>query len=81
MNKSKRNADVITHKLRPASTKVTNHSLEVASKEKRKKEKMVKRWKTKAMTAKRQTTRRGISLSSEKEENYENDTKDEIDLD
>ncbi len=42
---------------------------------------MVERWKIEAMAAKRQRARGGISLSSEKEENYKNDTRDKTDPD
>ena len=42
---------------------------------------MVKRRKTKAMAARCQRARREISLSREKEENYESDTGDETDPD
>ena len=41
----------------------------------------MKRQKTEAMAAKCQKARRGISLSSEREENYKSDTKDETDPD
>ncbi len=42
---------------------------------------MIEWQKTKAMAAKHQKARRGISLSSEEEKNYESDTKDETDPD
>ena len=42
---------------------------------------MIERRKTKAMTTRCQRAKGGISLSSKKEENYESDTKDEIDPD
>ena len=42
---------------------------------------MVEKEKTKAMAARRQKAKRGISLSNEEEENYENDTGDETDPD
>ena len=42
---------------------------------------MVKKRKTKAMAARCQKARSGISLSNEEEENYENNIRDEIDLD
>ncbi len=60
-------------------TKATNQRLEVARKERRKREEMVERRKTEAMTAKRQRVRRGISLSSEEEEIYKIDTRGETD--
>ncbi len=41
---------------------------------------MVERWKIEAIIAKRQRVRERISLSSEEEENYESDTKDETNL-
>lgn len=39
----------------------------------------MKRWKTKAMAAKRRRNRREISLSSEEERNYESNTKKDTD--
>ena len=42
---------------------------------------MVERRKTEAMAIRRQRASRGISLSSEKKENYESDIEDKIDLD
>ena len=41
----------------------------------------MKRRKTKAMAAKRQRARGGIHLSSEEKEDYESNTRDEIDSD
>lgn len=41
---------------------------------------MVKKQKTKAIAVKRQKAKERISLSSEEKKNYENDTKDKIDL-
>ena len=41
MNKDIRNADIVTCKLKPASTGATNHSLKVASKEKQKREEII----------------------------------------
>ena len=42
---------------------------------------MVERQKTKTMATKRCKDREGISLSSEKEGNYESNTRDDTDLD
>ncbi len=42
---------------------------------------MVEKRKTEAMAAKRRRARGGISSSSKEEDNYENNTRDEIDLD
>lgn len=61
--------------------RATNHKLEVAREERRKREEMVERRKTEAMAAKRQRARGGISLSSEEGGNYESDTGDETDPD
>lgn len=59
----------------------TNHRLEDARKEKQKREEIVEKRKAEVLTVKRLRARRGISLSSIKEENYESDTKDNIDPD
>ncbi len=66
------NIDAVAHKLEPASIRVTNHRLEVAREEKRK---------TKAIATKHRKNRGGISLSSEKEENYDSNTIDDTDSD
>ena len=42
---------------------------------------MMERQKIKAITAKRQRPKGGISLSNEEKENYENNTRDKTDLD
>lgn len=42
---------------------------------------MIKKQKTEAMAAKHQRARIGISLSSEKKQNYKSDTRDKIDPD
>ncbi len=81
MEKGIRNAGAVAHKLRPALTRTTNQKLEVAKEERRKKEEMVERRKTKAMAAKCQRARRGISLFSEEEEIYESDTENKTDPD
>ena len=81
IEKGIQNADVVAHKLRPASIKATNHRLEVAREEQWKKEEMVEKQKTEAMAVRRQRARRGISLSSKEEENYESDTRDKTDPD
>ena len=81
MKKSIQNADAVACKLRPALIKATNHSLKVTRKKQRKSEEMMERQKTKAIAARRQRTRRRISLSSEKEENYESDIRDKTDPD
>ena len=41
---------------------------------------MIERQKTEAMAAKCQRAKKGICLFSKKEENYENNTEDEMDL-
>ena len=81
MEKGIKNVDGVARTLKPALTRVTNQMLEVAWKERRKREKMMERRKTKAMAAKRQRARRGINSSSKEEENYKSDTGDETDLD
>ena len=65
MDKDIKNEDAITRKLWPALTRIINYKLKVTSEEKRKKEEIVERRKTKAKTTKRQRARGGISLSSE----------------
>ena len=77
IEKDIQNADAVAHKLGPLLIKTTNHRLEVAREEQRKKEEMVERRKTKTMATKRQRARREIGLSSEEEMNYEGDTRDE----
>lgn len=74
MAKGIKNADAVICKFRLASTKTTNHRLEVAQKKQRIKEKMVKRQKTEAIIAKCRRNIRRMSLSSREEENHENDT-------
>ena len=60
--------------------KAINHKLEIAKKEKRKK-KIIEKEKTETIVAKRHKNRREISLSSEKGENYDSDTTNDINLD
>ena len=79
MEKNIQNADTFAHKLRLALIKVINHKLELVRKEQRKRKEIVKSQKTETMTTRRQKARRGISLSSEEEKNYESDTEDETD--
>ena len=79
IEKSIKNADAVARKLGPASTRATNDRLEAARKERRKREEIMERQKAEAMAAKRHRARRGISLSSEKED--ESDTGDDIDSD
>ena len=81
IDKDIRNAYVVARKLGTALVRAINHMLEVANEKKRKREEMVERWKIETMAAKRQRARRGIDLSSEKKEDYESDTEDEMDLD
>ena len=61
--------------------RVTNHRLEVVREKQWKWKEMVEKRKTKAIAARRQRIRGGISLSSEKKENYERDIKDKTDPD
>lgn len=81
MNKSLKNADIIAYKLRPALTKATNHRLEIADKERQKKEEIVKKWKTKAMAGKCQRAKKQISLFSQEKESYESNIRNKIDPD
>lgn len=46
------NVDTVVYKFRSALTKATHYRLKVNKKEKQKREKIVKRWKIKAMAAK-----------------------------
>ena len=62
-------------------TKATNHRLKVAREKGQKREEIVKKQKIKAMVAKCQKARGGIGLSSKKEGNYENDTRNKTDPD
>ena len=80
MEKGIKNTDVVARNLGPASIRTTNQRLEVTREKRQKRGKMVKRWKTEALTVKSQKTRGGISLSSKEEENYKSDTGDEMDL-
>lgn len=79
MEKSIKNANEVIYKLGLASTKVTNNRLEIARKERQKREKMIKRRKTEAMVVKRDKARGGISLFNKNED--ESDIVDNIDLD
>lgn len=81
IKKGIRNANIIVCKFILVLIKATNYRLKIASNEKQKREEMMERRKTKAIATKRQNTRRGISLSSEKKENYESDSKNESYID
>lgn len=59
-----------------ALTRESNYKLEVDKEKRRKKEEIVERQTIKAMAVKYYNDKRGISLFSKKEGNYENDTKD-----
>ena len=76
MEKGIKNADAIACKLRLALTKVANNRLEVAREKRRKMEEMMEKQKAKAMAAKWQRTRKGISLSSKEED--KNGARDDI---
>ena len=52
MEKSIKNADAIARKLKLASTRATNDSLKASKEEKEKREEIMKRQKTEALTAK-----------------------------
>ena len=79
IEKGIKNADAISCKLGPASTRATNNRLEVARKKRRKKEKIKERQKVEAIAAKWCRAREGISLSSEEED--ESDTRNDKDPD
>ena len=59
----------------------TNHRLKLVREKQWKREEIVERQKTEIMAARCQRARRGICLSSEEEENYKSDTRDETDPD
>ena len=63
-----------------ALIKAINKTLEIVRKEKQKREKIIEKRITKAISAKYQKARGGISFFGEKKNNYESDTKDDIDL-
>lgn len=79
MAKSIQNTDAVACKLRPALIKATNYKLEVTRKEQCNRKEMVEKQKAEAMAAKRYRDRRRISLSSEEEGNYKDDTGDNMD--
>lgn len=81
MDKGIKNINAVACKFRLASIRATNYRLEVASKKRQKREEMVKRQKTKAIGAKRQSSRKGICLSNKEKEDYEGDTRDKKDPD
>ena len=64
-----------------ALTRTTNHKLEVAKKEKSKREEIIEKQKIKTMAAKCYRNKGGINLSSRNDENYKSDIRDNIDLD
>ena len=74
------NANAIVRKLRPALIRASNDKLEVAWEKKQKTKEMIKRWKTKAIAAKYCRDRRGISLFSKEERNYESEIGDDTNL-
>lgn len=79
MKKSMRNANTFVRKLSPVSIRATNYRLEVAKKERRKREEMVERLKAEAMVAKQRRVGRGIGSPSTKED--ESDTGDDMNSD
>lgn len=62
MKKDIKNVDVVTCKLGPALTRISNHRLDVTSEEKQKREKIVEKWKTKVMATKRHKTKTCLNL-------------------
>ena len=81
MEKGIQNIDVVVHKVWLTLIKATNHKWEVAREKQQKRKEMVEKRKIKAMVVRRQRVRGGISLSSEKKENYESDTRQKTDPD
>lgn len=81
MAKSIQNANTIACKLRLASTKTTNHRLKVTKEEQHNRKEIVEKQKIEAMAAKCHKDRKGISLYSRKKENYDGDTRNDMDLD
>lgn len=81
IEKVTKSADAIARKFGLALTRVTNYRLKVAREKGQKREEIVEKWRRKAMAAKRQRARGGISLSSKEERNYEINTGDETDPD
>ena len=79
MKKGIRNANAVAGKLGLALIRATNSKLEVTREESQKREKIMGKRKTKTMTVKCHRAKGAISLSSEEEENYESDTRDETD--
>lgn len=61
--------------------KAINYKLKDVSKEKQKRKEILERQKAKALAIKHCKARREISLSNTKKRNYENNTKDDTDLD
>lgn len=78
MEKYIKNTNAVARKLRPALTKLINHKLKVVSEKWRKREEIIEKRKIEAMAKKYRKTRKERSLISEKKENYESDTRDEI---
>lgn len=81
IEKKIQNADLVTHKLEPASIKATNHRLEDVKKEKQTREEIVERRKAETLAAKCRRAGGEISSSSAKERNYESDIEDDMDPD
>lgn len=81
MKKSIQNIDIIAYKLGLTLIRITNHKLEVIREEKQKREKIMKKWKTKAMIAKHCRVRERISSFNKQERNYGSKTKNIMDPD
>ena len=81
MEKVIKNIDAVAHKFKLASIKITNHRLKVAREKRRKKKEIIKWRKTEAIVIKRPKARERISLSNEKEENYESNIENKTNLD
>lgn len=81
MEKSRQNINVNVRKLALASTKVTNQKLEVVKEKIQKKEKIIGKRKAETMATRWHKAKKKISLSSDKERNYESDIENETNLD
>lgn len=75
------NADIVTRKFGPTSTRAINHRFEVAKEERRKRDEIVENLKTKVMAGRWERVREEIILSSKNGKSNGSDIGDEIDPD
>lgn len=66
MEKDIKNISPVTHQLKPTLTKITNHKLEFARKEEQKREEIIEKQKTEAISIKYQRAKEEISLFKQK---------------